>query len=166
MEVRDLVNRYRQKTGQTIKKGEQIPEGYYIQVVCICIQNKKGEYLVQKRTKEKNGKYGITSGHVLAGENSVDAILREIKEETSIELTKNDIKLVKSKKEEQDQLFVDIYYAKKEIDIENLNIQKEEVEELKWISEKEIERLYKQGEFLGKHRISMEQCMEYFEDER
>lgn len=164
MEVRDLVNKYRQKTGKTIRKGDKIPEGYYIQVVCICIQNRKGEYLVQKRTKEKNGKYGITSGHVLSGENSIDAILREVKEETGIELTRNDIKLVKSKVEEHD--FVDIYYTKKEIDIENLNVQTEEVEEIKWMKEKEIENLCNKGEFFGKHRVSMKQCMEYFEAER
>lgn len=163
MEIRDLVDKNRLKTGETVQKGEEIPEGRYIQSVFICIQNEKEEYLVQKRSKEKNGKYAFISGHILTRENSLYAILREIKEEIGLELTKNEIKLILSKRLEHN--FVDIYYTKKEVDLINLSLQKEEVELVKWMKKEEIEKLYKQGEFLEKHIVSMTQCMEYIENE-
>lgn len=163
MEIRDLVDENRIQTGETIKKGEKTPKGKYIQNVFICIQNAKNEFLVQKRSKEKNGKYAFISGHILTKENSIDSILREIKEEIGLELTKSQIKLVLTKRLEED--FIDIYYAKKEIDIVDLELQKEEVDFIKWMKKEEIEKLYREGKFLEKHLVSMKQCIEYLENE-
>lgn len=41
MEKRDLYDENRNYTGETIYKGEKIPEGRYISVVLIFIQNSK-----------------------------------------------------------------------------------------------------------------------------
>ena len=61
MEKRDLYDENRQLTGETIYKGEAIPEGRYIIVVLVFIQNSKGEFLIQKRSEIKNGKYANSS---------------------------------------------------------------------------------------------------------
>ena len=54
MERRDLYDENRNLTGETILKGEEIPKGRYIVVVLVFIQNSKGEFLIQKRSKIKN----------------------------------------------------------------------------------------------------------------
>ena len=53
MEVRDLYDKDRNLTGETILKGEQIPENRYIIVMLIFIQNSEGKFLIQKRSKQK-----------------------------------------------------------------------------------------------------------------
>ena len=56
MEKRDLYDINRRLTGETIYKGEEIPEGSYITVVLVYIQNSEGKFLFQKRSKRKNGR--------------------------------------------------------------------------------------------------------------
>ena len=53
-EKRDLYDINRNLTGETIYKGEEIPEGRYINVVLVFIQNSKGDFLIQKRSERKN----------------------------------------------------------------------------------------------------------------
>ena len=52
----------------------------------VFIQNSKGKFLRQKRSKIKNGKYATTGGHPKSGEDSIQGIISEVKEEYSIEL--------------------------------------------------------------------------------
>jgi len=158
MEIRDLVDKNRKLAGITIEKGQEIPKGKYIQIVFIYIENTKGEILVQKRTKQKNGKYGLTAGHLISKENSLEGILREIQEEIGLKLTEDDIELIFSKKTDED--FVDVYYMQKDIEIKELKLQKEEVDFVKWMTLDEIEELYKEGEFIPSHRRSIKQCIE------
>lgn len=53
IEKRDLYDENRNLTGETIFKGEDIPEGKYIVVVLVFIQNSEGKFLIQKEVKEK-----------------------------------------------------------------------------------------------------------------
>ena len=54
IEKRDLYDINRNLTGKNILKGETIPEGKYIVVVLIFIQNTEGKFLIQKRSRIKN----------------------------------------------------------------------------------------------------------------
>lgn len=63
MEKRDLYDENRNLTGKMIFKNFPIPNGYYILVVLIFIQNTEGKFLIQKRSKIKNGKFATTGGH-------------------------------------------------------------------------------------------------------
>ena len=55
-EKRDLYDANRNLTKKTVFKGEPIPKGNYIVVVLVFIQNSEGKFLIQKRSKRKNGK--------------------------------------------------------------------------------------------------------------
>lgn len=57
MEYRDLYNSDRILTGEKILMGEQIPENNYIMMVVIFIENDNHEFLIQKRTIVKGGKW-------------------------------------------------------------------------------------------------------------
>ncbi len=147
MEKRDLYNSNREKTGKFIYKDEEIPEGYYILVVVIVMQNKEGRFLIQKRSKEKGGKWALTGGHPKAGESSIEGIKIEVKEELGIDI--NDPILFK--KTGKKNILCDLYYVNQDIDIKNIIMQKEEVEDVKYASLEEIDDLFNKGEFKKSH---------------
>lgn len=55
-------------------------------VVFVFIQNSEGKFLIQKRSKIKNGKYATTGGHPKSGEDSIQGIISEVKEKIGLEL--------------------------------------------------------------------------------
>lgn len=89
MEKRDLYDEKRNLTGETILKGDKTPEGKYIVVVLVFIQNSEGKFLIQKRSERKNGKFATTGGHPKSGESSIEGILTEVEEEIGLELNPN-----------------------------------------------------------------------------
>lgn len=152
LEKRDLYDENKELTGETILKGEQIPKGKYIVVVLIFIQNSKGEFLIQKRSARKNGKYATTGGHPKSGESSIQGIITEVEEEIGLKLNQKDLKLYFSGKSETERVFWDDYYVKMDIpDIKLLKLQEDEVSSIEWLSEKEIVSLMKQDKFFKNH---------------
>lgn len=150
-EKRDLYNKNKKLTGETIYKGEYIPKGRYIIVVLVFIQNLKGKFLIQKRSKIKGGEYASTGGHAKTGETSIDAICSEVREELGFELNRKKLKLFNYGRSDKERVFFDIYYLKEDINIEELKIQKEEVDFVNWYSEEEIKQLIKEEKFLKNH---------------
>ncbi len=151
MEKRDLYDVNRVLTGETIYKGDKIPENKYIVVVISFMENSKGEFLIQKRTKAKKGLYGSTGGHPKSGETSLQGITTEIKEEIGLDVKPSELKLVFSDKQEEKQVFYDIYYLKKDFNISDLTLQKEEVESVAWLSKDKILSMMNDDLFLPSH---------------
>ena len=146
-------------TGETIYKGQDVAKGRYYITVVVFIQNSKNEFLIQKRVKKKDGKWATTGGHPVSGETSKQGIITEIKEELGVDIVKENIKLFKTIKTEDD--FVDIYYVKEDIDIKKIKIQKEEVEDVKWATIEEINELIKNEAFSESHTEFFELCLDY-----
>lgn len=151
MEKRDLYNKDRELTGETIYKGEPIPEGKYIIVILVMIQNSKGEFLIQKRSKQKDGKYAATGGHVKTGETSIEGMMSEIQEELGLIVKPEELELLFSGREDDQQVFFDLYYMKKDFEISDLVLQEEEVESVSWKTIEKIEELIKKDMFLINH---------------
>ena len=151
MEIRDLYDKNGNLTGETIFKGEVIPKDKYIAVVLVFIQNSDNKFLIQKRSKLKNGKYGSTSGHLSTGENSINGMVRELKEELGLSIIPSELQLLKSGKDDKRQYLYNIYYMKKDFDISNLKLQNDEVDFVEWDSIDEISKLIKDGKFTNSH---------------
>lgn len=151
MERRDLYDRDRKLTGKTIFKGEPVPKGKYIIVILVMIQNSKGEFLIQKRSKQKGGKFAATGGHVKSGQTSVEGMIDEIQEEIGLAVKPQELKLLYSAREDEQDVFFDLYYMKKDFEISDLVLQEEEVESASWKTIKEIDELIKQDMFLINH---------------
>lgn len=162
MEKRDLYDINRNLTGKTIFKGEKIPTNRYILVVLVFIQNSKGQFLIQKRSKEKDGKYGSTGGHPKSGETSLDGIISEIREELSLSVFPEELELVYSGREDSTQVFFDTYYMKKDLNISDLVLQKEEVDFVEWDSIPMIEQLINDGLFLNSHAEEVYRLIDIF----
>ena len=165
MEKRDLNDKNRNFTGETIFKGDKTPEGRYIIVVLVFIQNSKGNFLIQKRSKRKNGKYATTGGHPKSGESSIQGILAEVEEEIGLKLKPDNLQLYYSGKSEEERVFWDDYYIK--IDIEDkkkLKLQNDEVEDVEWFSESEIMKLMKQDKFFKNHYEEFEILIDWLKN--
>lgn len=159
MELRDLYDENKKLTGETIYKGQDVPKGRYYITVVVFIQNDKKEFLLQKRVKKKDGKWATTGGHPVSGETSKQGIITEIKEELGINVVEENVILFKTIKTEDD--YVDIYYLKEDVDINRIKIQKEEVEDVKWATIEEIQKMIQEGKFSNSHKEFFEDCLKY-----
>ncbi len=152
LEKRDLFDINRNLTGKTIYKGESIPNNNYIVVVLVFIQNSEGKFLIQKRSKLKNGKYATTGGHPKSGESSIQGIISEVKEEIGLDINPEDLKLFYSGRSDLKNVFWDDYYIKMDVpNIENLPLQQEEVESVCWLTIDEIHTLMNEDMFFKNH---------------
>ena len=88
MEFVDIYNDERVLTGERLPRNTKLPAGKYTLYVLALIQNKDG-YLITRRTLDKKwaaGAWEIPGGGVMAGESSEEAIRREVKEETGLDI--------------------------------------------------------------------------------
>lgn len=161
MEKRDLYDINRNLTGETIYKGDSIPDGKFILVVLSFIQNSKGEFLIQKRSVKKGGKYGSTGGHAKTGETSIQAMMTEINEEIGLNINEDELNLVYSGRDDIDKVFFDLYYIKKDFSTDSLTLQEEEVESVKWMTVDEIKQLISTNEFLDSNVDEFYKILDY-----
>lgn len=159
METRDLYDINRNLIGKTIKKDDKIPDNTYIMMVVIFIQNNNNEFLIQKRSLDKGGKWATTGGHPKSGESSLQGIITEVKEELGIKINNP----ILFKQANGKNTICDLYYIKDDIDIAKITIQKEEVENIKWASIDEINNLMNNGEFNKGHYIMFKDCLEFLD---
>ena len=108
-------------------------------VVMIAIENSDGKFLMQKRVPEKGGDYGVTGGHPKSGETPYEGIITEVKEELGIDISKYYITEFDSGCDGKD--CYKMYYVKADLDIADLNIQKEELTLVKYFSMQELEEM-------------------------
>lgn len=93
MELFDAVDREENKLGFDLIRGESIPDGVYHRIVEIFTINERLEILLTKRDYEKmwGGLWEITGGAVVKGETPEEGALRELQEETGIQVKKGDL---------------------------------------------------------------------------
>lgn len=159
MEYRDLYDKERNLTGKVIKKDDLVPSGYYYITVMVFIENLKGEILLQKRSKEKGGAWATTGGHPKSGQSNLEGMQAEIKEELGIDVSLNDLILFKTIKTEDD--FLDLYYLKKDINLNDIKIQTEEVQAANWFTIEEIEEMIKTDKFFKWHIDAYRDYLEF-----
>lgn len=158
MEYFDVLNKDGSKSGQIAPKGKKLVNGQYNLGVHAYIHNSKGDFLIQKRSKTKEflpGGWDLHMGHVMSGETSETAIIREIHEELGIKL--ENVTLIKRITFEEYHHFIDIYSVIKDIDISDLILQKSEVEDAKYICRDEMINLIRSMNYrTEEYRIIME----------
>ena len=165
MEKRDLYDANRNLTGETIFKGEKIPDGRYIVVVLVFIQNSDGKFLIQKRSKIKNGKFATTGGHPKSGESSIQGIITEVQEEIGLSLNPEDLKVYFGGRSDEERVFWDDYYIKMDVpNIENLTLQESEVESVCWMTENEVHDAMKNDMFFKNHYEEFEILVDWLKE--
>ena len=143
-ELRDLYDINSNKTNKTYYKGDIIPKDYYPMVVMVVIRNSKGEFLMQKRVKEKGGDWGVTGGHPKSGETPIEGIISEVKEELGLDFSNEKFIEYDSGCDGKD--CYKMYFVNKDIDLNDITIQKEELSEVKWFTMDELKKMVESKE--------------------
>ena len=94
MEWIDIYDSQGRRTGEVREKDAPVAEGEYRLAVGIWILDSAGRIFLTRRAPEKRyapGKWENTSGHVQAGEDPADAVLRELLEETGVTVDRDGI---------------------------------------------------------------------------
>ena len=148
MELLDIYDKYRHKTGRILERGNPMKDGDNHTVVHVWIINDKGEFLIQKRQSWKIGWPnmwdGSAAGSVVSG---------ETKEELGIDLdiSKAEILFVVR----FSRGFDDIWLVRQNVDNNDLKLQYEEVADAKWVSYNEIKQMVQSGEFIEYHYLDI-----------
>ncbi len=140
MEKWDLYTNDRQLTNKTIERGQNCPHNLCRLVVHICIFNKKGEMLIQQRQSTKRSwpnAWDITlGGCVQAGENSQQAVKRELSEELGLDHDFSDVRPYMTINFENG--FDDFYLIEKDVSLSEITFKDHEVQAVKWAKKDEI----------------------------
>ena len=164
MELIDVYNNYGKKTGQVVPittKDSEFKENEHIGVAIIYIENNNGEFLIQKTSKQKGGFYSATGGHITHGEDPIDTIKREVKEELGLDIYNDNIT-------DLGYIVIDfpvrfIFYLKKNVDITKLKLQKVEVESVEYMTLAKIKELINNNLMHKVHYKVLEIILEYKE---
>ena len=150
MELWDVYDIDRQKTGQTVRRGDRLPEGGFHLVVHICVIGRDGRMLIQQRQPFKEGYPNLwdvtTGGSAVAGETSRQAAHRELFEEIGLYLSFEGMRPHFSVS--FDDGFDDWYVIHADPEISALKLRYEEVQAVKWAGREEILALIDEGKFI------------------
>ena len=160
-ELWDIYDINKKKIGRTAERDVyQFKEGEYHIVVTGIIMNSKNEILISKRAKYK--KFGLmwecNGGSILAGETSLEGIIRELKEELGIEFSKKEAILLKEiRKDEIPPDFKDLWLFRRNIDINEITFLDGESIDVKWVTIEEFIRMYENKEIIPTVDFGMEE---------
>ncbi|WP_010294985.1 NUDIX hydrolase [Clostridium senegalense] len=146
MEVWDIYDKNGYKTGKVKEKGEKLNSGEYHLAMEAWIINSDSKILVQKRSNRCDilpGVWGLTTGRMISGENSIDGCIREVNEELGIKISEDEMEFMR--RIFRTDLIWDLYLVRKDIDLEELVLQENEVAEAKWITVNEFKEMLEEG---------------------
>ncbi len=150
MELWDVYDVNRKRTGRVIERKKGFGQEAYHLIVHVCVFNAKGEMLVQHRAPDKAympGRWDVSAGgSAVAGEDSWQAAEREIREELGLEVSLRDVRPHFSINYTNG--FDDFYTVEMELNPEELRFPDGEVTEARWCSLEEIRQMLADGRFV------------------
>lgn len=171
-ELIDVLDENGVKTGEILPRREIHKQGLWHRSIVVAILNDKNEILLQQKSanKEKNANMWDISvvGHISTGQDSLSAAAREINEEVSINLGYNvdikDFRYMYSFRKEQkfsgdffERQFYDFFILRKnDLIIENIKIQKSEVQNIKFCSMAELREMIKNNQIVERNEVYSE----------
>ena len=160
MELLDVFDSNGNKTGRVVVRGDKsvlLSEDEHIAVGVIFIENSEGKFLMQKTSLEKGGEYSSTGGHIVSGEEPIVSIKREVLEELGIDVSNDNI--ISLGYMLYDKPLRYLFYLKKDIDLDDVVVQKEEVEFVKYMSVDEINDLINNNLITKSHGILFKELL-------
>lgn len=158
MELWDIYDIDRVRTGKTMVRGEPTPDGALRLVIHVCIFNRDGKMLIQQRQPFKKGWSGMwdmtVGGHAVAGDDSRTAAMREVKEELGLDIDLEGQRPAVTINWEKG--FDDVFIVNMDVDTDKLSLQQEEVCAVKWADIDEIKSMIDGGSFIPYHKGYME----------
>lgn len=166
MERWDIYDKNKQRTGRTMARNDWClaDDEYHLTVLGV-VARPDGKFLITKRVMTKHwapGWWEVSGGAVLAGEDSADAVVREVREETGIDVSGADGGYLFTYHRENpgtgDNYFVDVYRFVLDFDETDVCPQEAETDGFMLATLEEIRELARQGIFL--HYDSIREAFE------
>lgn len=150
-EMWDLYDRNRKMLDRKAERGTKLSDDEYHLVTNAWIRNTEGKFLISQRVEWKAHPlmWECTGGSVLMDEDTYQGAIREVKEELGVDISNAPYAFVGSTTRYFKNCpdIVDVYIFELDVSIENVVIQKEEVNDVKWMTKEEIMEIYNQGNF-------------------
>lgn len=145
MELVDIYNNKHEKLGYS-KNRKELNDGEYRLSCFVWIINDKGKILIHQRlatARKYPNMWGTTAGGACEGEDGLTGTIRELKEELGIAASKDDIYFIGSFARTND--FVEVYLFKYNCSKKDLKLQKDEVQDAKWVTIPQFENMIEDG---------------------
>lgn len=145
MEWNDIYDKDRKLTGRVHRRNTKWRPGEYGLVVCVWVHDGKGNLLMTRRAPQKSFAHTWENpgGAAKAGETSLQAIQRELFEETGIRAEERDFEFLSTTRD--NHCFYDHYCLKAEVSVEQIVLQPGETDAVKWVSFAEVHEMVKTG---------------------
>lgn len=168
-ELMDIVDYNGLPTGRTHVRGRQIDSANkdYFRAVVVCFINSEGKMLIQQRHTNKRSWPGLwdvsCGGAVTAGEEPQISGMREVKEELglTIDLHEQRPALITTFRDGFTYTFIET----RDVNLDEVVIQKEEVLQVGYASKEEILQMMKDGTFVGYRPAWIEYVFSYAEQQ-
>ena len=145
MEYNDIYDKDRHPTGRLHRRGTPWRKGEFGMVVCVWVYDGKGNLLLTRRAPQKSfaGTWENSGGAVQAGENSLQAIARELFEETGIRAEQSEFELIDSGRD--GNVHYDYYCLKRSIPLEKIVLLPGETDGVMWASFEKVHQMIREG---------------------
>ena len=149
---RKLLNREVDRNTYLFKPGE------FMMYVLAILENSQGEFLVTQRAFNKKwaaGNWEMPGGGAKSKESSLDAIKREVKEETGLDVKNGGVvySYFNEDNDRHDNYFVDIYHFKFDFDLSDVQLNTCESINCKCVTLDELISMNQEQSFLHYERI-------------
>lgn len=162
MELLAIYDNNGNVTDKVITRGDKsvvLNDNEHVAVGVIFIENSENKFLIQKSSKEKGSNFTSTGGHINLGETPLESIKREVKEGLGLNVDNENIAELGFLLYDKPIRFM--FYLKKDIDIDNLKLQKEEVDYVEFMTKEEILNLINEGKMLESHAKFFNEILKY-----
>ena len=147
MELNDVYDKDRRLTGKVHRRGTPWKKGEYGLVVCVRVYDGKGKLLLTRRAPEKSfaGTWENSGGAAQAGETSLQAICRELREETGIVAAPEEFELLDTGRDRS--AHYDFYCLRRSSADTEIILQPGETDAAKWATFEQVH------DMIGKQQI-------------
>jgi mutator protein MutT len=134
MEWNDVYDENRNLTGRIHRRGSKWSAGEYGLVVCVWVHDGKGNLLMTRRAPQKSfpRTWENPGGAAQAGETSLQAVRRELYEETGILAEESEFEYLSTTHDSH--LFYDHYCVRSQVPLEQVVLLPGETDAAKWVS--------------------------------
>lgn len=144
----DLLDAEGRPLGRTHRRGDPLPAGTRHRAVHVWLQRPDGRFLLTKRAAHKGygGKWECSGGSALAGEDSLTAALRELREETGLSPAPEQGRPVLSRLSERS--LCDVWLFRADFAPESLALQPGETVSARAVTAEQLRALSASGELM------------------
>lgn len=155
----DLYDQNKVKINRVVDRNSyEFQPGEFMMYVLAILENQEGKFLITQRSMHKKwaaGQWEVPGGGAKKAETSLEAIQREVKEETGLDVRSGKIvySYFNEDNKRHDNYFVDIYHFKMDFEMHDIKLNPNESIDCKFVTLEELNLMNKEQPVLHFERI-------------